>query len=145
MSNQLPAWAHRLLEQLADAVEFQGLATLEGRHLEPDETDWGVDLIELAPALLDLVEAGPQDGAQTYGLVSALDLFALNAVFDRIDHFALDFDEQRQPRVTLEGRFEAHEVAVVIYFTPFEDAEISGRLDLTGDTLQISWDGDDGE
>ena len=145
MSNTSPAWITRLLEQLADVVEFQGPATLEGHHLEPDETDWGVDLIELAPALLDLVEAGPHDGAQTYGLVSALDLFVLNEVFARIDHLALDFDAQRQPRVTLEGRFEEHEVAVVIYFVPFEDAEVSGRLDLTGGGVRLSWDGTDEE
>jgi hypothetical protein len=44
--------------------------------------------------------------------------------------------------VTLEGRFEEREVAVVIYFIPFEDAEVSGRLGLTGDHFQISWEGD---
>ena len=139
MSNQLPTRAHRLLEQLADVVEFQGPATLEGHHLEPDETDWGVDLIELAPALLDLVEAGPHDGAQTYGLASASDLRVLDEVFERIA-LAVDFSG-----VYAGGCFEGREVAVVIYFIPFEDAEVGGRIDLTGDTVQISWNGTDEE
>jgi hypothetical protein len=65
MSQPVPTWAKQILEQVSAAVQFQGFATLEGRHTEAEATDWGVDLVQLAPALLDLVEAGPQDGTAT--------------------------------------------------------------------------------
>ena len=150
MLKEMPAWADRLFEQLSAAVDFPGFATQAGRYTEPDATDWGLDLIELAPGLLDQVEARPQDGVlpygqPMYGLLRVIDLLMLHDVFAPIDSYALDFDEPRQFHVTLTGRFEARRVAVIIQFTPFDDAEVSGWLDLTQDTVQISWDGTDGE
>ena len=87
----------------------------------------------------------PMYGQPMYGLLRVIDLLMLHDVFAPIDSYALDFDEPRQFHVTLTGRFEARRVAVIIQFTPFDDAEVSGWLDLTQDTVQISWDGTDGE
>ncbi len=150
MSKEMPAWADRLFEQLSVAVDFPGYATQAGRYTEPDATDWGLDLIELAPGLLDQAEADLPDavvpyGLPMYGLLRVIDLLALYDVFAPIDSFALDFDEPRQFHVTLTGRFEARRVAMIIQLTPFDDAEVSSWLDLTQDDVQLAWDGIDGE
>ncbi len=77
-------------------------------------------------------------------LLRVLDLLVLHDLFDPIDSFALDFDEPRQFHVTLTGRFEARRVAVIIQFTPFDDAEVSGWLDQMPDIAQLPWGGPDG-
>lgn len=150
MSKEMPAWADRLFEQLSVVVDFPGYATQAGRYTEPDATDWGCDLIELAPGQLEQVEAGPPDAVlrydlSMYGLLRMLDLLVLYDVFAPVDSFTLDFDGPRQFHVTLTGRFEARRVAVIIQFIPFDDAEVSDWLDLAQDTAQLSWDGLDGE
>jgi hypothetical protein len=147
MSKEMPAWADRLFEQLSVVVDFPGYATQAGRYTEPDATDWGLDLFELAPGELEPIEAGPPDAVlpydlPMYGLLRVIDWLVLHDLLAPIDSFALEFDEPRQFHVTLTGRFEARRVAVIIQLTPFEDAEVSGWLDLARDDVRLSWEGD---
>src|SRR5512139_3984474 len=103
MTEIMPNWAERLLNKLAMSVE--GFGKLEGRHCAPDETSWGVDLVQMAPALLELVEAGPQDGAETFEIIHSLDLMVVQDALDQVEAFSLDFDNEGSPEVTIEGLF----------------------------------------
>jgi hypothetical protein len=60
--NQMPDWVQALFEALSSTIEFKGMAYMEGYYSAPDETTWGVDLLEMAPALMEITEAGPNDG-----------------------------------------------------------------------------------
>lgn len=143
MTESMPEWAKQLFDELIFAVEFQAFATLEGRHFAPDETSWGVDLIEVAPALLEMVEAGPHDGDAIYGLIDTLDLKSVQESLECVSAFSLGFNESRSPQVTVEGLYKGHEVVVVIYALPFADAQVSGEIDTTRGELQFRLGEDD--
>ena len=121
----LPGWAAELADGLADCIEFKSLGHLEARYSAPDETAWGIDLIELAPAPLEIVEAGPLDGERVYDIVHNFDLLAAQTSFDEVISLSFGFENDGRPCITLEGRLGGREIVVQVYFEPFADAPIT--------------------
>ncbi len=128
VEKQMPVWAQWLFDTIASTIEFKGPASLEGRYSAPSETDWGVDLLELAPALLELGVLGPKDGEPVYGLIHNLDLLAAQQAFDEIAALTFGFENDGRPYFTFEGNAQGHEITVVIYTSPFGDAEVSDTI-----------------
>ena len=126
-----PAWAEALYQAVADAVEFHGLGAMEGRYYLPDESVWGVDLVELAPALAELVEVGPNDGEHVWASVAHVDLLAVQAAFDQVDALSFGIQPDGQPSPTVEGKAAGNEVVVLLHTHPFGDAEPDTKLDRT--------------
>ena len=83
-NNQMPDWAKSLFENIAESIEFKGMAYMEGRYSEPDATGWGLDLIEIAPALMDLSEFGAEGGEQGYGIIHSFDLLFAQEPFSEV-------------------------------------------------------------
>ncbi len=126
--NHMPEWVRTLFDTIASTIEFQGPASLEARYSSPDETNWGVDLLELAPALMELRALGPKNGEPVYGLIHNLDLLAAQQAFEEVDALSFGFENDGRPYFTFEGKVQGREIAVVIYTLPFEDAEVSDAI-----------------
>ena len=101
----------------------------------------------MAPALLEMVEAGPHDGDAIYGLIDTLDLKCVQESLEDVKSFSLGFDKNLTPQVTIEGVCKGHAVVVLIYARPFDDALVRGAIDTTegGIQLRLSDDEDDDE
>lgn len=121
--NQMPEWAQTLCEKLAEAIEFKGPASMEGWYSAPEETSWGVDLIELFPAVMEIEEAGPNDGEEVFGIVNNFDLLAAQKVFDEVVEMAFGFDNEGESYITIEGKYKERDVVVLINFQPASDEE----------------------
>jgi hypothetical protein len=119
----VPAWAWELAEAITDTIEFKAQASLDCQQLAPEENEWGVDLVELWPALMEIQEAGPNDGELVFGVVDRLDLLAAEKVFDEVDDVILGFENDGQPKITFEGTFKGRQVVVIVYFEPWFDDE----------------------
>ena len=116
--DQVPVWARELAESLAEAIEFKGQAFLDCQQSAPEETEWGVDLVELWPAVMEIQEAGPNDGEIVFGIVDNFDLLAALKIFDRVDAFTFGYENDGRGKVTIEGMFRGREVVVIVYFEP---------------------------
>jgi hypothetical protein len=121
--DQMPEWAKTLCESLASTIEFKGPAYLRWRHSTPDETSWGIDLIELSPAIMEIEEAGPNDGEEVFGVVHSFDLLEAQKAFDDVGALTFGFDNDGQPEITIEGKYKGREVVVLINFQPVLDEE----------------------
>ncbi len=126
--NQMRDWAQALFDTLASTIEFKGLASLEGRYSAPGETDWGIDLLELAPALMELTQTRPRDGERVYGLIHDLDLLAAQQAFAKVAALSFGFEDDGHSYFTFEGNAQGHKIAVVIYTSPFADAGVSDAI-----------------
>ncbi len=121
--NEVPEWAKELAEAIADTIEFKAQAFLDCQQLPPEENEWGVDLVELWPALMEIQEAGPNDGELVFGVVDRFDLQAAEKVFDDVDEFMFGFENDGQPKITIQGTFKGRPVIVVVYFEPWFDED----------------------
>lgn len=128
--DETPDWVADLAEAVAGAVEFKGLANMEWRCYKPEDTAWGVDLLEMAPGLLEIVQAGPHDGEQVHGIIHSLDLLAVQDAFDEVVALSFGSDNEGRPEVTVEGRVEEKEIVLLIHTYPFEDAEPGDVIEL---------------
>jgi len=120
---QMPEWAQTLSESLASTIEFKGPAYLRWQHSSPDENGWGVDLIELFPAIMEIEEAGPNDGEQVFGIVHGFDLLEAQKSLDKVDAMMFGFENDGQPSITIEGEYKGREVVILIYFEPEPDED----------------------
>lgn len=121
--NQVPQWAKELAEAIADTIEFKGQAYLDCQQMEPGESEWEVDLVELWPAVMEIQEAGPNDGELVYGIVDRFDILAAQKIFDEVDEIMFGFENDGQPKITIEGTFKGRRVVVIVYFEPGFDDE----------------------
>ncbi len=121
--DQVPEWARELAEAVADTIEFKAQAFLDCQQLGPEENEYGVDLVELWPALMEIQEAGPNDGELVFGVVDRFDLQAVEKVFDNVDEFMFGFENDGQPKITIEGMYKGRPVMVVVYFEPWFDED----------------------
>lgn len=121
--DKVPEWTRELAQAIADTIEFKGQASLDCEQFAPQETDWGVDLVEMWPAVMEIQEAGPNDGELVYGLVDRFDILAAQKIFDEVSEVVFGFENDGQPKVTIEGTFKGREVVVVVYFEPELDEE----------------------
>ena len=120
----VPKWARELAEEIASMIEFEAPAILDCQQSEPEETEWGVDLVELWPAVMEIQEAGPNDGEIVYGIVHSFDILAAQKIFDKVNSVKFGFEIANRPIVTIEGNFKGRPVVVIVYFEPeFEDDE----------------------
>ncbi|MGE5463455.1 MAG: hypothetical protein ACM3PS_08870 [Syntrophothermus sp.] len=120
----IPQWAKELVEAIAATLEFEAPASLDCQLSAPDETEWGVDMVELWPAVMEIQEAGPNDGEIVYGVVRHMNLLAIQKLFDEVGAFLLEFENDGQPSIVIEGKFKERAVIVLIYFDPpFENEE----------------------
>jgi hypothetical protein len=116
-------WARELAEAIANTIEFKAQAFLDCQQLAPEENEWGVDLVELWPALMEIQEAGPNDGELVFGIVDRFDLLAAEKVFDEVENVIFGFDNDGEPQITIEGMFKGRLVAVIVYFEPWFDED----------------------
>ena len=123
--NCMPDWVQSLFETIASTIEFKGIAYMEGLYSEPDETAWGINLLEMAPSLIELSGTGSDDGEQVYSIIHNFDLLAAEDGFDEVEGLAFGIENNGCPCITIEGKVGGREVVVLIYAEPFEDGEIS--------------------
>lgn len=119
----MPDWAVPIFETIVSAIEFKGIAYMEGYYSAPDETAWGLDLLELAPALMNISEQGADDGEQCYGIIHNFDLLTAQAAFDEVMVMAFGIENDGRPCITIEGKVGERDIVALIYTDPFEDAE----------------------
>jgi hypothetical protein len=102
---------------------------MEGRYSRPDETSWGIDLLEMAPALLQISAPGLGGGEECYGLIHNFDLTTAQSAFDEVAEMWFGIDNDRRHAITIEGKVGEHEIVALIYTEPFEDAEVRAGIE----------------
>jgi hypothetical protein len=121
--NQVPEWAVELAASLAATIEFKAPASLDCQQWGPEETEWGVDLVELWPAIMEIQEAGPNDGEIVFGVVDNFDILAAQKLFDEVSEATFGFENDGRPNISIEGKYKGREIVVLIYFEPEWDDE----------------------
>ena len=83
--NHMPDWVRTLLEEIGSGIRIQGTRVI-WKDIIPRliETSWGIHLLEMAPALMDLSELGAEEGEQGYGIMHSFDLLATQEAFDEV-------------------------------------------------------------
>ena len=119
----VPEWARELAEAVADTIEFKAQAFLDCQQLSPEENEYGVDLVELWPALMEIQEAGPNDGEIVFGIVHRFDILAAQEIFDKVDSIQFGYAFAGEPKITFEAWFKGRPVVVVVYFEPEFDED----------------------
>jgi hypothetical protein len=127
--NRLPDWARSLFETIVSGIEFKGIAYMEGRYAAPDETAWGLDLVEIAPSIMKVSERGSDDGEECYGIIHNFDLMRAQEAFDEVIDTSFGIDDNGRHCITIEGKVGEREIVVLIYTEPFEDAEVSASIE----------------
>src|SRR5215216_3392984 len=121
--NETPEWVETLGEAIASTIEFQGPAYIEWYYSKADENGWGVDLLELNPALVEIEEAGPYDGEIVFVKVNSVDILAAQKALDEVDAVTLGYETEDQSNISIEGSYKGQKVIVMIYFEPAFDDE----------------------
>ncbi len=130
--NSMPDWADKLFETIASTIEFKGFAEMEGYYLAPEENEWGVHLLEMAPVLMEVMESGPNDGQQVYGVINNIDLLAVQDALDSVASLGFGFENDGSPVLTIEGSTGGRELVLRINALPFpnddDDDKDGGEL-----------------
>jgi hypothetical protein len=121
--NNAPEWVETLSEAIAATIEWQAPAYLEWYYSKADENGWGVDLIELYPALMEIEEAGPKDGEIVFPRVNSFDVLEAQKMLDEVDAVTFGLEEDGQPSISLEGKYKGQEIVVMVYFQPLPDID----------------------
>jgi len=122
-------WVESLSATVAAASEFTGLGSVEWRYSPPCNNSWGCHLLEFAPALLEIVERGPEDGEVCYPILHNLDLVMVQSALDDVAALAFGIETDAGPCITLEGQLDGEEIVLRVYTQPFEDAEITDVME----------------
>jgi hypothetical protein len=111
--DEIPAWIADIAEHISGCVEYRWNCHTEWCYVLPADNQWGVHMIELAPAPLELSDRDDAAGAFRLG-VEQFDLLAAQELFDEVEEIMF-----RQPlgigEVVIQGRVEEEEVRVVFY------------------------------
>jgi hypothetical protein len=118
-----PEWIEMLGTAIASTIEWKAPAYVEWYYSKADENGWGVDLIELYPALVEIEEAGPNDGEIVFAEVNSFDILEAQKKLDEVDSVMFGFETAGQPSISLEGKYKGQEIIVIIYFLPASDYE----------------------
>jgi hypothetical protein len=121
---QMPDWIESLFETIVSGIEFKGAASMEGRYFTPEETSWGIDLLEMAPALMEITDRESGKEEQCYGLIHNFDLMTAQSAFDEVVAMGFGIDNDGRHLITIEGKAGKREIVVLIFTDPFEDAEV---------------------
>jgi hypothetical protein len=117
-----PQWLEELLGSVCAACASDMKGRRSGfsyRWSRPGENAWGTWLLQVAPAVIEIA-GGKDDGTRCFDLVDA-DLLALPRCLDAVKSFAYEPDYGQRPCLTLVGKRGRHEVAVEVFFEPFDD------------------------
>lgn len=148
MVTNIPHWATKLMESICGTIEFKGIASFDSYYSPADGNSWGIDLIEIAPSLIEIEEAGENDGEQTYGIIHNFDLIAAMEAFGKVKALNFGIENGGQPTITFEGDLNGNEVVVIVYTQPFEGVEPSGKINLIdegGPWFEFDGENDNGE
>ncbi|RYX81275.1 hypothetical protein EON83_24825 [bacterium] len=121
-SEELPEWINVLFDQISSAIEFKGLADIAWRYLDPESTYWGIDVLEIAPALMDLSQLGAEEGEFGYGIIHNLDLLEIQKAFQEVSSMSFGIENEDKSCITIEGTANNQQVMVFIYTEPFDDS-----------------------
>ncbi|MCI0661698.1 MAG: hypothetical protein L0220_11535 [Acidobacteria bacterium] len=110
---EMPDWVRSVFETFASGIEFKGVASMEGRYFLPDETAWGIDLLEMAPALMDVIEPESGEGEQCYGLIHNFDLMIAQSAFDEVVAMGIGINNSGRHVITIEGKVGEYEIVVL--------------------------------
>ena len=129
-SEAIPHWAAKIATDIS--AFMPDLERFDLRWTPPEESDSGVDHIELAPSVLEVKDAGPNDGALTTYVVNHFDLLGVPLCFDKVESLSFGYQyipvSQRphefclRPSIYTSGTKNGREVTVEIHFEPFDDA-----------------------
>lgn len=120
---EAPEWVTTLGEAIASTIEFQGPAYIEWYYSKAADNEWGVDLLELYPALVEIEEAGPYDGEIVFVKVNSFDVFAAQKALDEVEGVTFGFEGGDQTNISIEGKYKGQNVVVIVYFEPAMDDE----------------------
>jgi hypothetical protein len=124
-----PDWVGDFCESVSECLQFQdGLSLVEGRYFFPDENHWGTHNVVFAPALMEMVEGGPEDGTRVSGVIWDWDLTRLQETLDTVDGLSYSEGDGR-PTFTLEGQINGDKIVVEILTRPFDDADVGGYIE----------------
>lgn len=118
-----PEWVDTLIELMTSMYDWKAPAYIDWIYSMADENDWGVDLIELYPALQELEGAGPNDGEIVYARVNSFDILEAQKVFDSMDSVSIGFEKDELPVINFEGKYKGHFIIVRVRFDPLSDFE----------------------
>lgn len=124
----MPSWAAEVCAAVVELIEGKGAAAMESRFSAASDNSWGLDLIEIAPAVMLI--PGDEGGAneEGYGLIHSFDLLGLQRVFSDVTALSFGLENDGRPCLTLEGSYSGHVVVLRILSEPHEDAELSVEL-----------------
>jgi hypothetical protein len=114
-------WWHALFYNVVGAIEDGGLGHFSGYHAEPDETFWGVDVLEIAPAIVPYQGPGVEEETLIYSPLRNVDVLAIQEAFDEVEGVSLTQDSEEGLVLMVEGRFGGRDVLVRIYADPIDD------------------------
>ena len=126
----MPRWLEDLLDSVCEACvsDVKGrMSGLSCRWAKPDDNQWGVWLLQIAPSVIEIV-GGKDDGDSGFDFVD-VDLLALPECLDEVESFSYDPDFGNEAHLTLVGKTGKREVVVEIYFAPFENDEAQTIFD----------------
>jgi tetratricopeptide (TPR) repeat protein len=109
---QMPDWVRIVFEIIASGIEFKGVASMEGRYYLPDETAWRIDLLEMAPALMEVIEHESGEREQCYGLIHNFDLMIAQSAFDEVVAMGIGIDNSGRHEITIEGKVVEREIVI---------------------------------
>ena len=121
--SKTPEWVEMLSEAIASTIEWQTPAYVEWYYSKASENGWGVNLIELYPAPVEIEEAGPNDGEIVFPEVNSFDILEAQKKLDELDSVMFEFETDGQPSISLEGKYKGQEIMIIIYFQPASDFE----------------------
>lgn len=108
-------WYAAVADDACNAIEVGPPCMLEWRFFPAEDRGLGIDLIEICPLTEELREAGPNDGAEVYGLISHIDILQVQQdCFDECLYTALGGDGA----LTFEGKADGREFSIRICPNP---------------------------
>lgn len=123
-----PVWIDSFIDAVSAAVAFKGPSGIDWRYSAPGDTTLGCDLLELAPAVMEVSESGPDDGRRIYGIIHRLDLLAVREQFDFLDLLDFGCENDGTSSLLLQGTHRGRPLAFLVHTEPFDDAEVEFHL-----------------
>jgi hypothetical protein len=127
----IPDWVTSFATEIAQFI--RDMERFDLHWTPPEESDSGVDHIELAPSIVKMKVAGPQAGTPGTLVITHIDLLEVQKVFTQVDSFSFDnvyLPRQERgkfnlsPSLQFSGEKDGRPVSVEVFFEPFDDAEM---------------------
>jgi hypothetical protein len=123
VEDDFPDWVSAIFSTIISGIEFKSEAFMEARYSPADDNSLGVDLLTLAPALMDLSETGSGDAAD-YGIIHNLDLLNAQTALNEVISLQFGINDDGKDFIAIEGKIGDKDLVVLIYSEPYEDAEV---------------------